>query len=184
MAQNLQLSKRVKNSISQLNSNMKKIIVILFLLCLVTGCSSKEISSVDAKQKYLSYIGVLEEQNIFSNGSEYFDVSCELSKIDKGYRYFITIDKPRISMYDILTIAIEDGVDYTQTMAACSGIFDTKYNMVPNQVKTDDGYAKGIVISGISDKPSTTVKLYVEYKNSDGSKTFSDFIELPVQVNE
>ena len=163
---------------------MKKIISILFLLCLIAGCSTKEVSSVDAKQKYLSYIGVLNEQNVFSAGSEYFDVDCELSKIENGYRYFITIDKPRISMYDILTIAIEDGVDYGSTMAACSGIFDTKYNMVPNQVKTDDGFVKGIVISGISDKNSTVIKLYVEYKNADGSKTFSDFIELPVQVNE
>ncbi|MDO4197753.1 MAG: hypothetical protein Q4D13_02030 [Erysipelotrichaceae bacterium] len=162
---------------------MKKIICILLLLCIISGCTSNSSSAVDSDQKYASYIEILKNQNVFSAGSEYFDVSCELSSIQGGYRYFITIDNPKISMYDILTIAIEDGVDYSATMAACSGIFDSKYNMVPNQAKVDDGYVKGIVISGTSKKDSTVIKLYVEYKNADGSRTFSDFIEIPVEVN-
>ncbi len=132
----------------------------------------------------MSYISVLQDQNVFSGKSEHFDVSAEMSRIDNGYRYYITIDKPRTSMYDIMAIAVEDGVDYNETMAACSGIFDSKYNMIPNQTKTDQGFVKGIVISATSAKKETVLKLFVEYKNSDGSKVFNDFIEIPVSAGE
>lgn len=154
---------------------------MLFLLC---ACAQKENSAIDSKQKYMSYISVLQDQNIFSGKPEHFDVSAEMSRIDGGYRYYITIDQPRTSMYDIMVIAVEDDVDYSETMAACSGIFDSKYNMVPNQTKTDLGFVKGIVISGTSTKKETVLKLFVEYKNSDGSKVFNDFIEIPVSAGE
>ena len=88
-------------------------------------------------------------------------------------------------MYDIEMLVIEKDVDYRNNMAANVGIFEEKeYNMVPNQANIDQGFVKGIVVSGISVKPQTTLYIFVQFKNADYSITRSEYFRLDVTYEE
>ena len=115
----------------------------------------------------------------------YFDIAVEMAKIESGYRYYITVDNPRIAMYDIELLAIEKDVDYMNNMAANVGIFEeTQYNMVPNQANSEMGYVKGVVASGVTNNPQTTLYVFVQFKNSDYSLSHSEFIRLDANYGE
>ena len=111
--------------------NFKKIISILFLLILLCSCSEVGRQKADPNERYIYMIETLQEHELFVESSSYFDISADMAKIEGGYRYYITIDNPRLAMYDVELLAIEKGVDYLNNMAANVGIFEeTKYNMV------------------------------------------------------
>ena len=122
----------------------------------------------DKTTRYEGFISLIKEYDQYQESSNYFDIAVEMAKIDNGYRYYITIDNPRIALYDVEALAIESDVDYDATMAANVGIFEeTEYNMIPNQHNVDKGYVEGIVMSATCDKSNTTLYILVQWKNAD-----------------
>lgn len=163
---------------------MKKILIILLLLISLTSCQEIGREEANPNDRYIYLIEMINEHDGFSASSQYFDLSCEMSKIEGGYRYYITVDNPRLAMYDVELLAIEKGVDYLSRMAANVGIFEsTQYNIVPNQSNPAKGYVKGIVASGVSDKPETTLYIFVQFKNKDYTNTHSEFFRIDVGVD-
>ena len=125
---------------------MKKLFLILIVLLSLCACQDEGKEMANPDDRYMYIIEMIGEHDSFQDASNYFDISAEMAKIDGGYRYYITIDNPRIAMYDIEMLAIEKNVDYRNTMAANVGIFEDKeYNMVPNQANIEQGFVKGIV---------------------------------------
>lgn len=160
---------------------MKKFLSILLVLLCLVGCDSLSKKSVDIDQHYLSVIDAIKQHEVFSDSSNYFDITTEMAKIDGGYRFYVTIDNPRVAMYDIEAVAIENDVDYRSNMAANIGIFeDTVYCMVPNQKNTEKGYVTGMVVSGVSEHSATTLYVYVSFKNEDYSEVYSDYLKFDV----
>lgn len=158
---------------------MKKVLLILVLILTLFGCSSQNKKDANPNERYFYIIDVLKEHDSFSTTSDYFDISVEMAKINEGYRYYITIDNPKIAMYDIELLAIENDVDYTSNMAANVGIFEeTQYNMIPNQANVDKGYTKGIVASGVSKNSETKLYVFTQFKNVDFSKVHTDYFVL------
>ena len=159
---------------------MKRLLVIL--LCLILcGCKQIGEEKIDMDQKYLSIIDSINDHENFATSSKYFDVQCEMAKINDGYRFYVTIDNPTLAMYDIQAMAIEKGVDYSKVMAASVGVVeDTKYAMIPNQANPDEGFYQGITISGIASIPLTTLYVYVNFKNGDGSNSYTEFMIFDV----
>ncbi|MBR4461747.1 MAG: hypothetical protein IKS51_04125 [Erysipelotrichaceae bacterium] len=158
---------------------MNKIIVILCIFSL-WGCSLIPSKAPDADDRYFYLIDMLNEHETFSETSRYFAIEVEMAKIDNGYRYYIIIDDPQLAMYDIELIAIEKDVDYSENMAANIGVFeDTQYNMIPNQSNVEDGYVKGLIASGISRNPETTLYVFVQFKNADYSVVHNEYLVLP-----
>lgn len=150
----------------------------------MTACNQNKKQDSNAEEKYKYLIESLANYSEFSSGSIYYDLSVEMSKIDNGYRYYVTLDNPRLSMYEVQIIAVEKGVDHISTMAASSGVLDSRYSLIPNQSKIDDGFVKGIVISGTSSLPSTTLNIYVDFYNRDYSKEYTEYIQMDVSVEE
>ena len=164
---------------------MRKIITLFMILFLLPGCSQIGKETVDPRERYAYIVEMIEEHEAFASASNYFDIDVEMAKIEGGYRYYITVDNPRIAMYDIELLAIEKDVDYLNNMAANVGIFEEKqYNMVPNQANSEMGYVKGIVASGLSKNPQTTLYVFVQFKNSDYSLSHSEFIKLDASYEE
>lgn len=156
---------------------MKKIIVVILLLLLV-ACSDGVIDK-NTNEKYLDMVAQLQEHNDFLNKSEFFDVSYDISKINGAYRFYVIIDNVKTAMYDVVAVAVEKDVDYSNHMAANIGIFEENmYSLVPNQYNAEKGYMKGISISGISEKANPTIYLLVEWKNKDMSITHREYIVL------
>ena len=163
---------------------MKKILLILLLLCLC-GCDKIGEEKVDPNQKYADIIENIQEHEEFLDSSDYYDISADIASIDGAYRFYVTIDNPRAAIYDIEVIAIEEGKDYSTTMAANVGIFeDIDYAMIPNQANPDKGYVKGLVISATTENPETTLYINVSFKNEDYSLTHSEYIKLDVKYGE
>lgn len=169
---------------------MKKILTILLVL-LLCGCASSS-KSYDSKletnpdDRYLDMISLIKDNMITAKTkSEYFDVTFEMSEINDGYRYYCVIDNPRVAMYDVEAIAIEPDVNYRKVMAANIGVFDEKqYNMIPGQVNTDKGFVSGVSISGISEKPETTLYVLVQWKNKDLSQTYREYIKADLKAGQ
>ena len=147
---------------------MKKFLVILMIIGILMGCSDVKNSNSIAAGRYFDMIEILKNNEQFEDSSNYFDISYEVSKINDGYRYYVFMDNPRIAMYDIKIIVIEDGVDYSEVMAGNIGIFeDGSYNMIPNQSDVDKGYISGINISGESDNPHPVLLVLVQWHSRD-----------------
>ena len=164
---------------------MKKLLLIICLLISLCACQEDGKQLANPDDRYMYLIEMIREHESFQTSSDYFDIAVEMAKIENGYRYYITIDNPRIAMYDIEMLAIEKDVDYRSNMAANVGIFEEKeYNMVPNQANIDQGFVKGIVVSGISVKPQTTLYIFVQFKNADYSITHSEYFRLDVAYEE
>ena len=164
---------------------MRKIITLIMALFLFCGCSQIGKETADPTERYRYLVEMIEEHEAFASASNYFDIAVEMAKIESGYRYYITVDNPRIAMFDIELLAIEKDVDYMNNMAANVGIFEeTQYNMVPNQANSEMGYVKGVVASGVTNNPQTTLYVFVQFKNSDYSLSHSEFIRLDANYGE
>ncbi len=164
---------------------MKRILTLIVLLLCLCACSEDGKQKADPDEKYMNIIEMITEHETFETRSDFFNISAEMAKIENGYRYYITVDEPRVAMYDIELLAIEKNVDYRSHMAANVGVFEeSEYHMIPNQSNPDKGFVKGIVASGVSKLPSTTLYVFVQFKNSDYSKVHTEYFELPVSYGE
>ena len=107
------------------------------------------------------------------------DDGKQMANPDDRYMYIIEMINEHESFQTTEILGIEKGVDYRNNMAANVGIFEDKeYNMVPNQANIDDGFVKGIVVSGVSKEPQTTLYIFVQFKNADYSITRSEYFQL------
>ena len=157
---------------------MKKIIAII-LTCFLVGCTTNDNVSEATAKRYNEMITLLNEQVEYTEEESYFSIYAEISKVSDGYRYYIFIENPKVAMYNVEAIAITNGVDYTTNMASNVGIFDeTKYNLVPNQVKIEDGYAKGIMLSGISSYADNDLYVLVQWRDVSLTNVSREFIHL------
>ncbi len=160
---------------------MKKLFLVLILIFSLSACSSDSGTSANDADviRYYDMIELINSYSNFSTSSNYFDISGEISDIDGGYRYYIFIDNARVTMYDIEAIAIEKGVDYSNTMTANIGIFESdEYHMVPNQSDIDLGYVKGVSISGFTTTENPTLYVLVQWKNKNRDTTYREFFEI------
>ena len=160
---------------------MKKLFLVLILIFSLSACSSNSGTSANDADviRYYDMIELINSYSNFSTSSNYFDIIGEISEIDGGYRYYIFIDNARVTMYDIEAIAIEKGVDYSNTMTANIGIFESdEYHMIPNQSDIDFGYVKGVSISGFTTTENPTLYVLVQWKNKNRDTTYREFFEI------
>lgn len=148
---------------------MKKIISIIICSVLIFGCS-KRVNADDTDEKYrnLYQTLIMHDDSLFVNNTDLFDISFEGSMTNKGYRYYVVLDNPRYAMYGVSIIALAVGEDYSDLMAPNAGIFENvSYKLVPGQTNSEDGYVKGINISGICDnQESVKLKVLVQWHSN------------------
>ena len=166
---------------------MRKVMLIgILVLNLLCGCMEK--SSRDPKiTSYETYYHAVEENVKFSETSTHFHYSKEMSVLPDGtYRYYIVVDEPQHAMYQCTLLAVEnDSVFSTESkMMPSLGIFDDPVIMIPNQVNTDKGYVKGIVLSGECTEPSVSIRLLVEWKDRTGKNTTREFLSFEIALEQ
>ena len=163
---------------------MKKFFLILLVLVTLCSCANNKKQETSSEEKYKYLVETLTNYSGFSSGSSYYDINADMSKIEDGYRYYVTLDNPRLSMYEVSILAIEKDSDYKNTMAASSGIFDSRCSLIPNQSKVEEGFVKGIVISGTTSVPDATLLVYVNFYNRDYSKEYTEYIQMEISYGE
>ena len=166
---------------------MKKFCCFLLLFLLLCGCQrdSSSARKITAEERYLDLVELLQAQEVLRESSNAFDLSGEIVPITEGYRYYVFIDNARIALYDMEVLACEDGVDYTNQMAASVGIFEeNEYHMIPNQSNPDKGYVSGLVISGVSQKPEVDLRVLIQWENKDRNNNTRAYYRLHLAVSE
>ena len=165
---------------------MRKLIWITVICLLLCGCNAKKSGESDSTAKYEDMIELVNSYDSFIEKSDYFDVDWEVTKLSNGgYRFYVVIEKAKIAMYDVEAIAVEKGVDYTNFMAANVGVFEEKhYAMIPNQANADKGYVSGIVMSGLTNNPETTLYMLVQWKSKDMSTIRRQYLKLNIKFYE
>ncbi|QIK70421.1 hypothetical protein G7062_08960 [Erysipelothrix sp. HDW6C] len=121
---------------------MKKLILSLTLILLITGCSfgDRSLANERAKRYETNWESILDTEK-FATKSNYFDVHTEISQSGDIYNYEITIDNPQIAMYEVEVIVIENNAPFTtEKMMPSAGIFEGQYTMIPNQSRLEKGF--------------------------------------------
>lgn len=159
---------------------MRKLLIPLTLsAALICGCSASRPGG--EVTRYETYYRAIEENTKFIDESGYYSLSAEMTQWDDGtYRYYVIIDEPKISMYDIVIMGVEDGRPYEEAvkMMPSSGIFDATSSMIPNQVNSKAGFVKGLIISGECDEQPIGLSVMVEWKDRTGKNTTREFLRF------
>lgn len=174
---------------------MKRVVISLCALFLMlTGCSSKRNTlsadhTVNQSQMeiYETYYDAVMNADSYMEESENYTISTEMNKVPDGtYRYYVIFDEPKTAMFNCIILAVENDISYKDAdkMMPSAGIFDTPSNMIPNQVNYDDGYVKGIALSGETDQNSVDLKILVQWTNQDGSHTSREFIHRSLTADD
>jgi len=141
-------------------------IVLLFLL---TGClqQPKDEAFERALKVYESHYFSVLDNDRFLNESNYFSLYVEKYELSNSYRYDLIIDQPLVAMYEVVVVLVENNQDFESlTMLSPSiGVFDPSVNLVPNQVNSEKGFPRGILLSGTSTSPSLQLKVMVAWKD-------------------
>ncbi|MBN2849594.1 MAG: hypothetical protein JXK92_02975, partial [Erysipelotrichaceae bacterium] len=90
---------------------MKKIVSACLVLLLAVGCQSATDKQYEANlQRYDAYYTAILNNDKFQGSSEYFDIFAVMNKLsDTEYRYDVIVDSPRVAMYDVEILVIENG---------------------------------------------------------------------------
>jgi len=168
---------------------MKKLLLFSILCLFLCSCQSSDTSETQRKQEqYVKHYEEVIENTIFSSrNAAPFDISVAMNLLGDGtYRYDIIIDNPKVAMYNIEIIAIENNISYQNAtkLMPTFGIFDTSvYNMIPYQTNVDNGYVKGIIVSGITTDQVINLKIKVTWTDYSRVESSKIFIEMEVDFN-
>lgn len=149
---------------------MRYLLLVLSLFIL-TGCNN---SVSKEKEVYDNYITELETLSSVK-GDLPFNIEVYVDKIiETEVMYRVIIDKPKIALRDIEALVIHD--KYTEDVFPSSGIFDTKYSLIPDVINKSSNYMEGIILIGyipyeeeIKDI-DVTFKILFKYKDDDGKE--------------
>ena len=164
------------------NTFMEKIVIsLLTAVLLLTGCSN---SKKLVLETYEMYYQIISENSEYVKDSPYYTLSYEVKKGDDNqYNYYLFLDNPSISMYDVVFMAVENDVSFNSNLQMVPSIFDGKYQLVPNQINKDKGFVKGMMISGESSYDKINLKVLVEWKDKSRKKTIREFHHVQLTLD-
>ena len=165
---------------------MKKTILLIICGLCLSGCWDKKIADPNAdRKKYEAYYQSILDNETFLEKSENFSIEAVMNKVDDYYRFSVIIDNPKIAMYSVETMAIiDDGsvsINYEVVMPA-SGIFDKAYNLLPYQQNEAAGFAGGLILDGVCDKPEVVLLVMVSWRNEKNTVIYKEFFELVAKL--
>ena len=150
---------------------------------MLAGCFAKKDDSVNMAA-YEGFYKSIEDNDKFQEGSLYYQITAEMSTLaDGSHRYYIFLDDAQIAMYDVVLLAVEDGVALTGStrMMPSIGIFESQeYSLIPNQARTDKGFVKGLVLSGETAEDSVNIKMLVEWRDKNKENAHREYLSFTV----
>ena len=162
---------------------MRKMLISLFaFLFLVTGCSKLDNSKEqDSLVKYESYLSTIVEHDRYVEASNNYDVYAIVNKLrDGSTRYDVIIENPKIAMYNIQALVVENSAKKSDEIIYPSiGIFDEEnYSFIPNQSNENKGYIEAIRLSGVSKNDPLVLNVLVVWTDRAKTITNREFIKL------
>lgn len=136
---------------------MKKILIIITCLCLLTACKTKENESEKTYNFYIEELKNVENEKVNEN----LTVKFIIEKLDNNYlSYNVLIDKNDLVMNEVEALLIHNKQSVNSFPSI--GIFDKKISL-------NESTKKGIKLGGYLERvENATFKLLVKYKNKEG----------------
>ena len=148
---------------------MKKILNIIILFVLLTGCSNK---LTNEEILYNDYVNDLKKTTKYETNLP-FDLAIYVDKIiETEVMYRVIIDNPKVSLRNIEALVIHD--KYTEDIFPSSGIFETKLNLIPGVINKTSNYVEGIILAGYIPfegelkNLNANFKVMLKYEDDDG----------------
>lgn len=168
---------------------MKKICFVLIVLLLTVGCQSDTDKKHEANlQRYNAYYTAILNNDKFESDSQFFDISVVMNQLSADeYRYDVIVDNPRVAMYDVEILVIENGksLEIADEIMPCVGLFeDGEFNLVPYQVNLDEGYAEGFGLNSTVSNPVVNLKVMVLWHDYAKVEQYREYFDLTVQFSD
>lgn len=159
---------------------MKKMLLLLCSLILVSGCSNGATRKTEMNSKYENYIELIINNNNVNSLDIPFQHSLEITQNTKGkYVYTVSIFSPRVAMYDIELMAVDINTISVNSVAPSIGVVeDEQFNMIPFQSDQSKGFYQGMSINGESDSPTFMLSCLVVYQ--DFTKVGENYIYFTI----
>lgn len=156
-------------------------------LILLVGCGNSRKIEKESMNLYETYWKSLLNESKFQTSSRSFNIEHHFLKEDDTYAYYLTIDQAKIAMYDVEIIVIENSENYnaTEDTLPSAGIFESKFNLVPNQVRKDSPFKGGanLVRQELEDD-EVTIRVLVAWKNYTKLDSFKEVFEFDLKYEE
>ncbi len=165
---------------------MKKILITLCLCLVLTGCSFGGSSEYQAKVKrYQSLIQVILDNDKFQQEPQAFDLEVNMNQEGSGYSYDIIVDNPKIAMYSIEIIVVENNQGFNEDkMMVSSGVFEKPRSMIPGQVNTEAGFVGGMILNALTANADVNLKILITWKDNGLANDYSELIEVNASFNK
>lgn len=167
---------------------MKKILLVLGIFVLMLqGCSVGNRKDYTEKVKqYQAYYETILDQDKFQKSSRYFDIRADFQKVKDEYVYEVIVDNPKIAMYDVKILVIEDDTEFNEDeFMPVVGIFENKeFHLIPGQVRNEAGYMSGFQLLGETKNPQVKLKVLVSFNDYRKLETYYEFIEIEFDEKE
>ncbi|MEG0841156.1 MAG: hypothetical protein RSF69_01300 [Erysipelotrichaceae bacterium] len=158
---------------------MRKLLLLVLCFTMISGCSSNSNASEERSKKYDEYVKTVEDNSDVVSNDIPFDHALEVHKVKKNlYQYTVTIDNPKIAMYNIEEIVVDKKMINGKIMFPNVGIIDdedAQYNLIPFQSNNKKGFQKGIQLSGETSQSEFTLYVLVTWKDYAKLKTSKAF---------
>ncbi len=170
---------------------MKKIISLLIILTLISGCSNND-KTLEAN--YLQYKAVyndLLDNDQFITTSAYYNFEVAINKEISStgevlYRWSVIIDNPQVAMYDIQALAIVNNlqIDEKNWMPSFGVVSNFKQSMIPNQVNNGLGFIKGFLLDSTVTKPLVNLRVTIAWYNETRTEQTRENFEVTKEYQE
>lgn len=155
---------------------MKKVLVVLISIILVTGCASEVEVGIDnnVEENKITYLDIkdkLTNKDKFITKEELeFDVTASVDRIsEEEVSYRVIIDNPTVNMNNIEALLIHN--NFTEDIFPSIGIFDDKQSLL-----VDNKDLKGIELVGYIETTkkikelNLELRLWLSYIDDEGNK--------------
>ena len=149
---------------------------MILAISFIMLCACQPKSEHITYDEYLNIKKELELCQTFDQDVD-FKVTLIFNPMNDKYRYDVLVDNPTCDMYDITAVAYAGEDD--NEICPNIGLFDiSKYHLINDFIDKENGFYKGINLSGMCDE-MTNVKLYISYYlESDYKTKVEKYIEV------
>lgn len=131
----------------------------------MSGCSRSDSTDKEFRDKYNSFVdAIIDNNNVETNDIPFSHTLTVEKDSDGSYRYEVTIDNPKIAMYNIQMMVVDKSVSADYPFIGLLPDEDS-YSMIPFQENRDKFFVKGIKLGGISQSPTFTLNIIVTWKD-------------------
>ena len=145
---------------------MKKVLIVIFLLFILTGCENKE------EKEKSEYLTMKSELLANSKFTELVDLDCNvivnIDRVsDEKYSYEMIISNPKVNMRNIKAILVHNY--YTEDVFPTVGLFNDSKELLVNS--EDNIILKGDIETDKDiDNLNLQLKLLLRYTDENGNK--------------